>query len=607
MEKIGRLTMTIKALLLILAFTPIALLADNLQLSASVSKNTVSLDENFKFTVELSGSSTSLPDVNFPDLSSFYVLSGPNQSTSIQYVNGAMSSSKSYSYILKPRKIGRFSIGKATAEADGKILESQPIILTVVKGAVPGVKKSPKKSSDASIAGQSLFLKTIVSRHQAFIGQQITVAYKLYFKVNVRTYEVESMPPNAGFWTEEFDMPQQPVIENEIINGINYNVATLRKVALFPTQVGKLSLEPMALNVEAIVRANRSRRSLFDSFFDSGSQSVRKHVASKAITIQVLPLPDKGKPARFRGAVGRFNLKLSIDKTAARVNDAISLKVRINGRGNLKLIQPPILNLPPDIERYDPKINTSLAKTKGIISGVKRIEYVLIPRMPGVYTIKPIKISFFNPASKRYETQTSKPFTLHITGKVNSNALNGGSGINHKEVALLGKDIRFIKESADLQVSEQSGSLHWWHLISCIVGLILFFAFWLYDGHRLRLSGNVALARNRGASRVANKLLADARKKLNSDDHIVFYKAVQSALTRFVQDKKNVDLTDFNEPTVRAAMEKHSVPPEQIEVYLKLLHQGDLKQFSGSNSNLAEKKEFLNRAGDCISTLGKYL
>jgi len=599
--------MKIKIFTLMFVLAPLLLTGADLKITASVSKNTVSIDDNFEFTVELKGPTSSFPDIRLPDLSSFYTLSGPNQSTSIQFVNGAMSSSKSYSYILKPRKIGKFTIGKATVEYKGDILSSQPINISVVKGAPPATGKTPKKTSDASIAGQSLFLKTIVSRRKAYIGQQINVAYKLYFKVNVRTYEVESMPPNAGFWTEEFDMPAQPVIENEIVNGINYNVATLRKVALFPTQVGKLTLEPMALNVEAVVRSRQSRRSIFDSFFDNGARSVRKHVASKAISIKVLPLPEKGKPVGFNGAVGRFNLKVNADKIKAKVNDAISLKVRISGTGNLKLIQPPVLKLPPDIERYEPKISTKLSKTKNVVSGSKSIEYILIPRMPGSYKIKPIRLSYFDPRTKKYVTRESAPITLNITGKAGGRVLAQGGGINHSEVALLGKDIRFIKETALLKKNDAGGPLRWWHWGSVLLGLIIFVAFWMYDGQRLRLSGNVALARNRGASRMAARLLADARKKINSENETAFFKAVQTALARFVQDKKNIDLTDFNEFTAREILEKHRVPADDIAVYFELLHQADLKQFSGSTSNLSEKKEFLSKANACITTLGKYL
>lgn len=590
------------------ALLPATLMAGAVKLNASVSRNTLSVDDNFTFTVEVKGSSASLPDVDFPDLTDFYILSGPNQSTSIQFINGAMSSSKSFSYILKPRKTGSFTIGKASVKVDGKNIFSKPITIKVVKGAPPASgKKSPKKMNDASIAGASLFLKTEVSRRSAYIGQQITVAYKLYFKVNVRTYEVETMPPNAGFWTEDFDMPQQPVIENEIVNGINYNVATLRKVALFPTQVGKLKLEPMALNVEAIIRSRRSPRSLFDSFFDNGSRSVRKHVASKAVTINVLPLPEKGKPAGFKGAVGRYKLNVQLDKNKAKVNDAVSLKIKISGTGNLKLIQPPTINLPPDIEQYDPKINTHVSKKSGVIGGSKNIEYVLIPRMPGDYKINPIRLSYFDPRDKSYHTLSSKGLTLHVTGKADRPVISGESGINHKEVALLGRDIRFIKENARLDQTGPDGPLHWWHGVVAVLGLVLFAAFWMYDGHRIRLMGNVALARNRSAGRVANRLLADARKKLNTTDDAAFYKSVQMALSRFVQDKKNLDLTDFNELTAREILSRHKVPSEQIDTYFELLRQADLKQFSGATSVPSEKKAFLEKAGTCITTLGKYL
>ena len=103
---------------------------------ASVSKNKVALNERFEYKIEISGKSTSLPNPDLPDLTNFAVLSGPNTSTSIQYINGAMSSSKAYSYILMPKKVGNFTIPGIEIEIEGNIYNSNAISIQVSKNQI---------------------------------------------------------------------------------------------------------------------------------------------------------------------------------------------------------------------------------------------------------------------------------------------------------------------------------------------------------------------------------------------------------------------------------------------------------------------------------------
>ncbi|HGY56205.1 MAG TPA: protein BatD [Caldithrix abyssi] len=590
---------------------------DEITLRATVDRNTVAPDQQFRYTIEVSGKSMSLPDVQFPALDDFYVLSGPNTSTSVQWINGAMSSSKSFSFYLRPKKEGKFIIGKAYLTYNDKTYESNTITITVTKSAgvasapaSKGKKAPPKQSKDASVAGKDLFLKTEVSRRKAFIGQQIVVEYKLYFRVNVRGYNVDKMPASAGFWTEEFKMPNQPVISNEIVNGVNYNVATLRKVALFPTQSGKLTIEPMQITLEALVRASRRRRSLFDSFFDDPfGRTVQKTVISKPVTVTVAELPQEGRPSTFGGAVGRFRFDAQLDKQEVAVDEPVSLKMQISGSGNIKLVQLPKIQTPPDLEQYEPKVATHINNDGARISGRKSAEYVLIPRNEGTFEIKELSFSYFDPQQKKYNTVKRGPFVIRVrAGEGQRLSGRRASGLlNRQEVELLGKDIRFIKEESDFSPIGYRVYLSAGFWLSILGALLLFIGFFIYNERQTRLLSDERLARLVKAGKIATRQLAEAKKMIGAAEQSAFYRAVTSALQGFVQNKMNIDLTDFSEENIRRVLGQKGVDDQVIEEYMSVLQESDFRQFASIPADEAERKTFYEKARSVLTRLEKWM
>lgn len=588
--------------------------AQDVEIKAYVSKNKIAADEQFEYTIEISGRTTSLPRPSFPEMAAFYVLSGPNTSTSIQLINGAMSSTVTYSFYLSPKNEGELTIGKALLTYKGSTYSSNEVVVSVSKSnqAPPPTQGGAKQksSSDADIAGESLYLKTEVSKRNVYVGDQIVVEYRLYFRVNVRGYNIDKLPANTGFWSEDFKMPAQPVISTEVVNGQNYNVAVIRKVALFPTQSGELTIEPMQVTLEALVREQRGRRSLFDSFFDDPfGRTVQKTVVSKSLKINVRPLPETNKPAGFTGAVGNFKFDVSVDKTEARANDAIALKMKLSGAGNIKLAELPAIQSPPDIEQYPPKVSTQVNNDGQLISGTKTAEYILIPRLEGQYQIKPITFSFFEPGASAYRSITTPAIALNILKGAGSGLTvnQPGIGLSRQEVTLLGQDIRFIKESSEFSRSgfKPYLSFPFWSAIS--TALLLFIGFFFYNEHQARLLGNERLARSLKAGKIAAKQLAQAKGKLSAANQNEFYKAVSAALQGFVQDKLNIELTDFSTANVRRVLSEKGIGEEEISEYIAVLQESDFRQFAASASSADQRHELFERAKVILTKLEKWI
>ena len=609
LKKIGN--MKIDRIIFLILLQLSFLFAQDVRIQASVSKNSVGVDEQFSYALEISGSSMNLPEVEYPEFKDFFVLSGPNTSTNMQWINGKMSSSKKNTFYLQPRAVGNFTISAASLEHKGKTYSSNTVTVKVQKSAQKTqADNRPKNRQDAQISGQDLFIKTLVSKRKAYLGEQITVTYKLYFRAQVRGYNFEKTPANAGFWTEEFQLPRQPVIESEVIKGLNYNTAILRKVAVFPTQMGKLTLEPMEVSLEAVVKAQRSRRSLFDSFFDDPfGRTVQKVIATKAITIDVLDLPTEGKPNNFSGAVGNFQFSIQTDKRAAEVNEAISLRMALRGSGNIKLARLPEISIPHDIEQYEPKVSSKVNKDGGTISGSKNAEIILIPRIPGAYQIKPASFSFFNPAQRKYQTILTKAIDLQIAKGSGGPTVpaSSGSGLSRYEVTLLGQDIRFIKEFSNFTVIDYKPylSVTFWAAILGLLGLFMVIV--LIDDRQARISGDERLARNRRAGKLASRQLANAKKHLTSADQGTFYKLVSLALQGFVRDKLNIELTEFSAQSIGRVLNKRGIPDDEIKEYQSVLEESDFKQYAGSVSSMDERNDLFNRARNILTRLEKWI
>ena len=595
--------------LIICLIIPLLGWAQDIKIQATVSQNTLPADQHFSYTVEVSGNSTGLPSPQLPEFKDFNVLSAPSTSTNMQWINGKMTASNGTTIFLQPRDTGTFTIPAATLLYKGKTYTSNTVTIKVTKTAAKPAAGN-KKVQDSEISGQDLYIKTIVSNRRPYLGQQIIVTYKLYFRGEVRRYDFEKRPSYPGFWQEALQLPQRPVIGNEVVNGLNYKTAILHKVALFPTQAGHQQIDALTLGLETVVQNRRSRRSLFDDFFDDPfGRTVRKTIKTKPINVEVRQLPEQGKPATFNGAVGQFDFDVSVDKYTAATNEAISLKLKLRGKGNIKVAGLPTVKIPVDIEQYEPHVSSNISKSGNIISGTKQSDIILIPRIAGQYTIKPVAFSYFDPSNKSYKTIYSKPIHLNIKqGKGTAgvqNAVNQ-SGLSRQEVALLSSDIRYIKEFTELQ---KKGYKPWqapafWSLILGM--LILFTGFIAWDERQARIAGDARLVRKRRAGKLAAKQLARAKKLLKGSDSVEFYKAVSLALQGFVQDKLNLELTEFSAANIRRVLGARGIPEEEIEEYQSVLEETEFQQFAGGSQSTTPQQIF-DRARAILTRLEKWI
>ena len=470
-------------------------------------------------------------------------------------------------------------------------------------------RQQTKTSTDEDLLGENLYLKAHVDKRNVYQNEQVLVTYKLYFRLTVRSYNFDKIPATPGFWVEEFKLPGQPPISREVINGIEYQVATLRQVALFPAQSGELTIDPLSITVDALIKRKNRSRSVLDSFFDDPfGRTVRQSIFSNSIKINVKDLPAKGKPGNFNGVVGKYSMSLTADKKQVKANDAVSLRLNIAGEGNIKLIVPPQLSVPPDLEVYDPKEKTSINREKGKVTGQKNIEYIVVPRFEGEYTIKPVSFSYFDPKARKYKTLKTKSLDLDVVGGLLSPGdISASTTLSKQEVELLGKDIRFIKEISYFTKQGNKIYTNPLFLSGFIFPLILVGLAFGYKRHQIKLEGDVQFARRRKAGKIATKHLIRAKKYMTVESSKEFYKFMSKALQGFVSNKLNIDMTDFTVNSVKINLEKIGVNTAEINDYQNCLQESDYMQFAGKDSEVEKMNEFFDKSKKCLTSLEKYI
>ena len=566
----------------------------------------VDLGRRFEVRYEVNDRASDFRGPSFKGLS---VLSGPmtSQSTSMSIINGKTSRSSTFgfTYILQADVEGTFNIGGASCTVDGKKITCPGFTITVEKGTQQAQPQQPnayggnsrqqqayaQPASSSNIDSKQLFARASISKSNPYQGEQVILTYKIYTQVSLSQYQIDKLPGNKGFWSEDLSKDGSVKQYSETVNGRNYQVAEIRRGALFGQESGKLTIEPLDLDVLAIVQ--RQRRStgsiwdLFDDPFFNPTQAVEKHLSTNSLTVNVRPLPG-GAPDGFNGAVGKFSAKSGVDTREVRANEAITYRLTISGSGNLMLIDAPKLNFPKVFEVYDPQIDDKISRTNSGISGSRTFEWVLIPRSQGDYEIPAFDFAYFDPSTGKYATSHVDAISVHIN-KGDPNAMKNVTS-NKSNVKLLNSDINYIQTGAThFETLNQKHGVEWWFwtflvliLGGAIVAILL--------GRRYQAQQqDIAGLRLRRATKEARKRLKKAAAHLYTGDDNSFYEEIYKAIWGCLADKYNIELSRLSSDTVHDCLVEKSVPEEQQQRIMKTLQDVDFARFAPGDA--ATKKQ----------------
>lgn len=599
--------------LLFLLVAGIASIACAQEFKASVDRNPVGVGEEFTYTLELSNAGTGGgKNLKLPEMSKFRIVSGPSTMTNMQIVNGSMSSSVRYSYVLQAREIGKVTIGSSSIDAGGKTYNSNTIALEVTKSSPRPKQQAGGKSDVSGQISENVFLRAQVSRTHAMQGEQINVVFKLYTRLNLLGLSYSKNPTMTGFWGEDQEFSKEATTET--VNGKQFRVQVLKKTALFPTQSGTLEISAMEVQTQVQVPRPRSNDPFAAFFDDPFGRTVNYTAQSEPLKVVVDPLPGSA-PAEFKGAIGQFAMTTTTDKKTTRTNEPVSLKVTITGTGNVKLLEAPALELPPDFEQYSPKVSDNINRQGDRISGSKTFEYLLIPRYPGMKTIKPVSFVYFDLAKREYVHLRSPEIEVNV--EQGTAPPPTAAGMAREDVRVLSQDIRFIKagSSAFVRQGEHLFNRGWFVALFLLPFAGVATAI-VYTKNRRALLADVAGYRNRKAIGVARKRLKAAEKLLADLSPKAgglvasgpkFFAELAGAMWHYLGDKLGIPQAEFSVEGAVTALKARNVPEKLVESVRANLETCDMVRFAPTSIDRNAMQQAYDEARRIIVELERTL
>lgn len=588
----------------ILIINSFLLRSQELEFQAYVSSKVLRVGEQFTITYQLNNK---VDNINIPSFDDFQLLGGPatSSSTSIQIINGKVSQeiSYSYTYYLRAIKPGKFIIPPATITWKKKTYQCNTIEIEVVdeksthQSQVPDNKKGLQTTTD-----EKIFVRIHVDKSEAYVGEPIIAWIKIYTKISLSGYDQHFKEPQfPGFYKENIEIPPLNNLEKENIQGEIFYTGLIKKYLLYPQKPGEINIAPFFLDVA--VRKTIRRGDIFDEFFGPMVTDEQLTLKSNSLKLKIKPLP--APPNTFTGGVGtNFTIKSSIDKTKVKTNDAISFKIIVNGKGNIKLIELPNIKFHSNIESYDPKINYIQT---GETSGTKTFEYILIPRYPGNYEILPFELTFFDLNKKDYITLKTDKYTIEVEKSPQDTSIIY-TGVSKEDVKIVGKDIRFI-HLKDIKLFKKGkfifGSLVFY--LSYILLLVILIAFLIFRKKSIERNKNLYLLKTSKANKIAKKRLKYASKLLKDNKAQEFYEEVSHAIWGYLSDKLFIPIASLTRENVINELKTRNVDSELIGKILNLLDICEFARFAPSQNIDNDLQNTYNEAINIISELEQNL
>lgn len=355
----------------------------------------------------------------------------------------------SFTFVLMPKKAGDFIVKNIQAKAQGKSVTTPDVRVKVTSSpggplARPSLPSAPPRSAfddedeaanpaapnyngspfpgatppqrphgGASIPDRfnsDFTVHASLSKSKAYVGEPIVVEYYLFDFGGLRQMDVQKWPTFDGFWKEDLELITQPSFEDVYLRDQEMRRAFLARYALYGIKPGKFYVDKLGIRGKYIGSNVRP-----GMFFPMDLRTGQHY--SQDVTVEIVPLPTEGRPEKFSGAVGNFQLRLEADKLSLTQNTPVTLTLVLSGTGNFQAIDSIKLPLPPDFELYESTANGRATAPIGVrqeLESKKTFQVIAIPRKAGTFEVPAVNWTFFNTQKQTYDSLTTQPLTIEV-------------------------------------------------------------------------------------------------------------------------------------------------------------------------------------------------
>ncbi|MBT8399239.1 MAG: BatD family protein, partial [Rhodothermia bacterium] len=577
----------------VVLFTPAR--AQDVSVQASVNESTIGTEDAVTYTIQISG--RSLPDITTPQppQTRGLVLTNrfPFTSQNMSIVNGRVEQSVGYSWTFRPAKEGEAAFLPMEVEVDGKSYTTREIKVSVVpqsqRPSRPTQRRNPflldpfgrqQPAEEREITDRDMFIRAVPNKRTAYQNEQITIEYSLYFRsgIQLRQSRLADSWDAEGFWREELEIESRPVPKSTVVDGLRYNMITLKRAAVFPTRTGQLKIDPLRIESEASLPFGSG-----DPFFSLRNRYQPVRLSSPSIPIEVKAWP-ANPPATFNGAVGDFQLGATADRTSLDVGESLQVTIRVEGTGNISTIEAPLFRVPGAFEAYDPEVNVSVSRSGRYVRGSKTFTYVLVPRANGQFEIPALEFTFFDPSAESYVTRRSEPIPISVSGTADPlvESAETPAGLPLDDIApIMDTEVRWKPVVKRTLYREALPYL--------VLGLPLLalLALRVRKAQNDKLSTDVRYARNRRAHPLAKRHLRQAEELLKRNEATAFYEELEKAALGFIGNRLNISELGLTREQLITRLRNEGLTDATADELRKLLEECDRGRFAPVPSETA--------------------
>lgn len=638
--------------MIIATVASVACAADDVIVTAGFNKRTALVGEELHLTISIKGNFGTVPRPRLPRFEGFnwFYL---QQSSRIESSAKTKEQTKvlEFIFVFMPQQVGTFDIGPFDVRVEGVTYRHPVIPITILasrgqsgQSVFPAnavsqqahslaqkqtatssslQSQQQQKNGSSSIAkgaDSNIFLKTFCDKKVMYVGEQTTIRYSLFTRLDTRYEGFKEEPQTKGFWAEDISMQDAPNQENVRVGAYRFVKADVRKIALFPTQPGEYVIDPgvvqcMVKKPEPTYQANYFGGFFDDRFFSSTliAEQEQRVLGAESIQIVVKPLPMEGRPENFKSMIGSYGIEATIDRQQVAVNESITIIVTVQGKGNVETIVAPQYEENEKFRVVPGKVEKKKFKATENVVGWKRFNYVFIPKEQGDYTLGPFSIDFFDPAKENYDHVTTAVFNVKVIAPKKDDLQDYlQSTVDDtlkRDVERVDTGIYFIKEQLASRKYTQvvTTVVRWGWRCDALLVLCIGIAI-LFKKRQIRFDADNALRRNYVAYGTYVRQMKTLHKKAHTKntDVLADVSADIARITMdYFSDKFDLARHALTAQQLEMTFEEKHVDETLRKTVIELFEQCDYARFASSSLSQKTCKELIFRSQQLVAQFEK--
>ena len=563
--------------------------SQDITLLADVTPKIIGLNETATLRVTVSANQQ-LGNIVSPQLNALPEFNVSYGGSSSQYniTSNQISVSMTWTYVLRPKKVGQFTVSPIQIFHGNKTYTADPVSIKVLpKSTKPSQNESSQDTFTDAFSSSTHKVEASVDNPRPYVNEQIIYTFRYLYTARIPSFNSPKYTPPSlrQFWTTELERKR---VQRKVIDGTLYSIEEIR-VGLFPITAGRVTIEPAKLSLPLSTGRGRPQSS--------------NVLITNPVEVAVRPLPQKGKPTNFVGTVGQYRIHAQTDRQAIEAGDGFTLRMQVSGTGNIKTVPAPTVPTLPNMAIYDPQITDAIGVVDSKVRGSRTYEYIIIPSKEGDWTIPAIDYPYFDPQTESYQVARTVPITINVLPNPNRAAGTPLSHTTQSDIHLLKQDIRYIKPDS-LKLSNQHlqpyKRISFWVVQTLPLAVVLFV--WVYRQRQAKRDPKQL--RQQYAAKNALQIIEDAKGRTR-DEPTAFYGTLANGLYQYIGDIFDISPGGLNPELVRQGCEEAGFPESTIAQIVDTLTQCDYVRFAPVAANPTDMEAALNRARASINKIEK--